>query len=248
MCRITVVGSSITGAAPWRCCRRWWPPSTGAPRSWSTAASCAARTWSRRSRWGPTSSGSVGWNASGWPPPARRAWYARSSCSRTRSGSASVCWAPTAWPRSNARTCTQRFPYARRTRPARSRCSRRGTDGGAADRSSARERLTAMKISGIQSAVLSVPTRKPMALEFAEHRLVVAEIQTDEGVTGLGYSLAFGGGGAEAIQVYLETRLKPLLLGEDPLFVERLWERMYRADRGIKRQGVAAYAVSALDI
>src|SRR5260370_27756040 len=27
-----------------------------------------------------------------------------------------------------------------------------------------------------------------------------------------------------------------------------LWERMYRADRGIKRQGVAAYALSALDI
>ena len=34
----------------------------------------------------------------------------------------------------------------------------------------------------------------------------------------------------------------------DPLLVERLWERMYRADRGIKRQGIAAYALSALDI
>ncbi len=105
-----------------------------------------------------------------------------------------------------------------------------------------------MKVTSIESCVLSVPTRRPMALEFAEHRLVVATIHTDEGLTGLGYSLAFGGGGAEAIHVYLETRLKPLLLGEDPLFVERLWERMYRADRGIKRQGVAAYALSALDI
>ena len=105
-----------------------------------------------------------------------------------------------------------------------------------------------MKITGIESFVLNIPTRKPMALELPEHRMVVASIETDEGLTGLGYSLAFGGGGAEAIQVYLETRLKPLLLGEDPLFVERLWERMYRADRGIKRQGVAAYALSALDI
>lgn len=43
-------------------------------------------------------------------------------------------------------------------------------------------------------------------------------------------------------------RLKPLLLGEDPLFVERLWERMFRADRGIRRVGIAGYAVSALDI
>ncbi len=105
-----------------------------------------------------------------------------------------------------------------------------------------------MKITAIDSFVLRVPTPKPIALEYPEHCLVVALIHTDDGPSGLGYSLAFGGGGAEAIQVYLETRLKPLLLGQDPLFVERLWERMYRADRGIKRQGVAAYAISALDI
>jgi L-alanine-DL-glutamate epimerase-like enolase superfamily enzyme len=105
-----------------------------------------------------------------------------------------------------------------------------------------------MKITGIESFVLAISTPKPMALELPEHRMVVARLRTDEGLDGLGYSLAFGGGGAEAIQVYLETRLAPLLLGEDPLFVERLWERMYRADRGIKRQGIAAYALSALDI
>src|SRR5262252_3046713 len=105
-----------------------------------------------------------------------------------------------------------------------------------------------MKVASIETCVLRVPVRKPMSLEFADHRLVVATIRTDEGPTGLGYSLAFGGGGAESIQVYLETRLKPLLIGQDPLFVERLWERMFRGDRGIKRQGVAAYALSALDI
>jgi L-alanine-DL-glutamate epimerase-like enolase superfamily enzyme len=105
-----------------------------------------------------------------------------------------------------------------------------------------------MKITAIESVVLSVPTVKPIALELPVHKLVVAHIHTDAGLTGLGYSLAFGGGGGEAIQVYLETRLKPLLLGEDALFVGRLWERMFRADRGLKRQGIAAYALSALDI
>jgi L-alanine-DL-glutamate epimerase-like enolase superfamily enzyme len=105
-----------------------------------------------------------------------------------------------------------------------------------------------MKVTAIESFVLKVPTIKPIALEFTEHGLVVAKIQTDEGLTGLGYSLAFGGGGAESIHVYLKTRLEPLILGEDPLFVERLWDQMYRADRGIRRQGVAAYAISALDI
>src|SRR6267142_1049328 len=105
-----------------------------------------------------------------------------------------------------------------------------------------------MKITAVDSCVLTVPTPQPIALQYPQHKLVVAQISTDEGVSGLGYSLAFGGGGAEAIQVYLDTRLKPVLVGEDPLFVERLWERMFRADMGIKKQGVAAYALSALDI
>jgi L-alanine-DL-glutamate epimerase-like enolase superfamily enzyme len=105
-----------------------------------------------------------------------------------------------------------------------------------------------MKIRSIDTTILSVPTPKPIALEYPEHRLVVASIETDEGPSGLGYSLVFGAAGAEAIQVYLETRLKGLLIGEDPLMIGRLWDRMYRADRGIRRQGVAAYAISALDI
>src|SRR5213594_4484808 len=105
-----------------------------------------------------------------------------------------------------------------------------------------------MKITSIDSYVLTIPTPQPMARNYAAQKLVVADISTDEGVSGLGYSLAFGGGGAEAVHAYLETRLAPVLLGEDPLFVERLWEKMFRADMGIKKQGVAAYALSALDI
>ena len=105
-----------------------------------------------------------------------------------------------------------------------------------------------MKITAVEIFTLRVPTPHPISLEFPEHRLVCAKIRTDEGLTGFGYSLVFGGGGAEAVQAYAETRLKPLLIGEDPLFVERLWERMYRGDRGIRRVGVAGYAVAALDI
>src|SRR5215510_2949113 len=105
-----------------------------------------------------------------------------------------------------------------------------------------------MKITAIDSFVLTVPTPKPMSLQYPQHRLVVAEISTDSEINGLGYSLVFGGGGGEAVHTYLETRLKPVLLGEDPLFVERLWERMFRADMSIRKEGIAAYALSALDI
>src|SRR3982751_5261053 len=105
-----------------------------------------------------------------------------------------------------------------------------------------------MKITSIESCLLTVPTPKPMALQYPSHKLVIADIATDEGIRGLGYSLVFNGGGAEAVLAYLDTRLKPALIGEDPLFVERLWEKMFRVDMGIKKQGIAAYALSALDI
>ena len=105
-----------------------------------------------------------------------------------------------------------------------------------------------MKITSIDTCVLTVPTPKPMALSYPHHKLVVAEISTDEGVKGLGYSLAFNGGGAEAVHTYLETRLKPALIGEDPTFVERLWEKMFRVDMGVRKQGIAGYALSAMDI
>src|SRR5258708_39974153 len=105
-----------------------------------------------------------------------------------------------------------------------------------------------MKIVAIDSFILTVPTPQPMARNYAAQKLVVADIAADEGVTGLGYSLVFGGGGAEAVHAYLQTRLAPALLGEDPLFVEHLWEKMFRTDMGMKKQGVVAYALSALDI
>jgi L-alanine-DL-glutamate epimerase-like enolase superfamily enzyme len=105
-----------------------------------------------------------------------------------------------------------------------------------------------MKITAIDTCLLTVPTPKPMALQYPQHKLVVAQIATDEGVRGLGYSLVFNGGGAEAVHAYLETRLKPALLGEDPTYVERLWEKMFRVDMGVRKVGTAGYALAALDI
>ena len=104
-----------------------------------------------------------------------------------------------------------------------------------------------MKITAINTCILTIPMQQTLRKQFAHHKLVVAEISTDEGVVGLGYTMGFAGGNVEAIQVYLETRLKPVLLGQDPQFIGRLWERMYRADSG-KKHGIAAFALSALDI
>src|SRR5947207_47103 len=104
-----------------------------------------------------------------------------------------------------------------------------------------------MKITAIDPFTLRIPTAKPIALDLPEHRLVVTRVRTDAGLDGLGYSLVFGGAGSEAVEAYAR-RLAVLLVGEDPTQVGRLWDKMYRADRGIRKVGVAGYALSALDI
>src|SRR4029453_13622130 len=104
-----------------------------------------------------------------------------------------------------------------------------------------------MKIVGIDTFTLRIPTVKPIAPARPEPRLVVPRVHSDAGPEGLGYSLVFGGAGSEAVEAYAR-RLGELLIGEDPLLVGRLWDKMYRADRGIRRVGIAGYALSALDI
>jgi len=104
-----------------------------------------------------------------------------------------------------------------------------------------------MKITAIDTFTPRIPTTKPIALDLPEHRLVVSRIHTDGGHEGLGYSLVFGGAGSEAVEAYTR-RLAALLVGEDPTLVGKLWEKMFRADRGLRRVGIAGYAVAALDI
>jgi L-alanine-DL-glutamate epimerase-like enolase superfamily enzyme len=104
-----------------------------------------------------------------------------------------------------------------------------------------------MKITAVDTFTLRIPTVKPIALDLPEHRLVVARVHTDGGLDGLGYSLVFGGAGSEAVEAYTR-RLATLLVGEDPMLVGKLWDKLFRADRGFRRVGIAGYAVAALDI
>jgi L-alanine-DL-glutamate epimerase-like enolase superfamily enzyme len=65
----------------------------------------------------------------------------------------------------------------------------------------------------------------------------VFKLRTDDGLVGIGR----GWGGPAR---YVHELLRPLLLGEDPRDVERLWDRMYRA--AIGRHGQESAIVAAL--
>jgi L-alanine-DL-glutamate epimerase-like enolase superfamily enzyme len=66
-------------------------------------------------------------------------------------------------------------------------------------------------------------------------------IKTDLGQEGLGV-------GTPIAREVIERVLKPLLIGRDPLWIEKIWDDMFWRVRGYGRKGVAFCAISAVDI
>lgn len=67
------------------------------------------------------------------------------------------------------------------------------------------------------------------------------QIETDEGISGVG-PINVG-----SIPFYIDTQLKPILIGQDPMAIELLWDQMYRtAIHG--RKGDNMMAISSIDI
>ncbi|HEX4262059.1 MAG TPA: hypothetical protein VHY76_13265, partial [Acetobacteraceae bacterium] len=66
------------------------------------------------------------------------------------------------------------------------------------------------------------------------------QIETDQGVTGI------GGPMSESVAFFIGRRLRPLLLGRDPIAHELLWDQMHRI-MVHGRQGDAMLAISAID-
>jgi L-alanine-DL-glutamate epimerase-like enolase superfamily enzyme len=105
-----------------------------------------------------------------------------------------------------------------------------------------------MKIIAIDTSVLQIPTRHQMPLQYPVHRMVAAQVRTDEGINGLGYSLLFNGTGDGPVRQYLDQHLKPLVTGQDPVAIDRLWTAMSQPQVPAAQRRAQAYAVAALDI
>src|SRR3954470_17677479 len=105
-----------------------------------------------------------------------------------------------------------------------------------------------MKIRAIDISQLDVATPPPRNTYYPNNSYVVVRVKTDEGIEGLGYTMLVGGNGASSVRAYLQDNVVPLLIGEDPLQIGKLWHKLYDADRGIRKKGIPMYAISAADI
>jgi L-rhamnonate dehydratase len=79
---------------------------------------------------------------------------------------------------------------------------------------------------------------------FTFHGWLLVEIFTDDGHVGLGNAALAPQVTKQVIDLYL----KPLLIGQDPWEVERLWQHMYRKTMAFGRKGIGMVAISAVDI
>ncbi|MGC8836880.1 MAG: mandelate racemase/muconate lactonizing enzyme family protein [Anaerolineae bacterium] len=104
-----------------------------------------------------------------------------------------------------------------------------------------------MKIVSVRSTIAAIPRRRALRTSYGESPdtvTVVAQVYTDEGITGVGQTVApapWYGETAEAIKAAVDRYLAPAILGEDPLNIEGLFARMDQALRG------ARYAITAVE-
>jgi L-alanine-DL-glutamate epimerase-like enolase superfamily enzyme len=111
-----------------------------------------------------------------------------------------------------------------------------------------------MHITRVESQLVHVPLSPPRAspAEAATGRLnhvivLLAQLDTDAGLRGLGFAYALQGSG-RALHAVAEDDLAPLVLGEDPLDHERLAAKVYWRLQTVGRRGLVQQAYSAIDL
>ena len=104
-----------------------------------------------------------------------------------------------------------------------------------------------MKIAAIRTIALSAPVLLPYAsasgVQSRRGGLLV-EVETDTGIVGIGEA-GLGGGATATV---IEKDLAPMLVGEDPLMIEGLWQKMFARTRQYGRRGVVMQGISGIDI
>ena len=107
-----------------------------------------------------------------------------------------------------------------------------------------------MRIRSVETLILRVP--EVQAINDSAQDALIVRVHTDAGLVGVGEVDS----SPEVIQAIIHapkshrlcTGLAASIIGEDPLDVERLWEKMYRASVWFGRRGAAVQAISGIDL
>ena len=111
------------------------------------------------------------------------------------------------------------------------------------------DRLTWIRLRSVElplaQAVSDAKVATGRQAALAAVSLLFAEIETAQGHAGLGFSYSLRTGGPA--QYAHAQELAPLLIGEDPNDIARLWNKLAWASASVGRGGVAAQTIAAFD-
>ena len=118
------------------------------------------------------------------------------------------------------------------------------------DQSSSGDRIAWIRISScylplatpISDAKVLTGRQKPMT----EIAMLFAQIETRDGLAGLGFSYSKRAGGPG--QFAHAQEIAPTLIGEDPSDIARLWDKLCWAGASVGRSGMATQAIGAFDV
>jgi len=107
-----------------------------------------------------------------------------------------------------------------------------------------------MKITRVRTQTITRrsarPERNPRVV-WREKSVLLVAIETDDGEVGIGE--AWCDGGSPAVTAHLiEADFAPLLIGQDPRFFARIWQRIADTTIYSIRDGIAFAALSGIDI
>ena len=107
-----------------------------------------------------------------------------------------------------------------------------------------------MRITDVRTIPVEVKLPKPVYdanYTMATKPALLVEVETDQGLVGLGEAAHFGGPMQSTSQV-IENELRDYLIGQDPRNIEYLWEVMHRRAYKHARGGIVIAAISGIDI
>jgi len=108
-----------------------------------------------------------------------------------------------------------------------------------------------MKIKSVEAIILKSELKNPFAFSqgwVANRVCTLVKIITDEGLIGWGEGFAQGLEPPEICAAAIDTAFAPMLIGRNPLDIEKLWFEMYNRSRDFGRKGAVMSAISAIDI
>ena len=80
-----------------------------------------------------------------------------------------------------------------------------------------------MRITDVKGILVSIPLEKPKSIStrsIHSREYTIVKVSTDEGITGVGYTMG-------SYASIAEKNLKSLLINEEPFCVEKLWNKMF---------------------